>query len=159
MTYSNITKILHPSELKLLCCGEPTCSVKQMKKLTRISVCDLENENLTEDDLIRMFWNVMENSLSANERIQFIRFSNGSSGLPAPGMRWPSDLEVSILSRKDKEIKGKKMLFAYTCTSTVDIPFYESEKELERMIRIAIENMGTLNDHKELFGGIASYLD
>ena len=33
MTYRNITSILHLNELRLLACCEPSCSIKQMKKL------------------------------------------------------------------------------------------------------------------------------
>lgn len=36
ISYKNITSLLHPNELKLLVCGEPNCSIEQMKKLTKM---------------------------------------------------------------------------------------------------------------------------
>lgn len=145
MSYKNITSILHPNELELLVCGEPSCSIEQMKKLTKISVSYLSNEKLTENDLIKMFWNVM-NKMSPDDRMQFIKFSTGNLGLPAPGLKWDKDLSIDITSREEKEEKGKNMLFSSTCMSKVEIPFFENEDELEKMIRLSLKFSGMISD-------------
>ena len=137
MQYKNITSILTPSELKLFICGEPNCSVEQMKQLTVVSAPN--------EQMIKMFWNVIE-SFSLEERILFIKFSTGSQGLPAPGMRWETDLQVRILTKEQFLIDGKILPEAHTCFSQIDIPYFETENDLARNLRVSINFSGVITD-------------
>ena len=141
MSYKNITSILHPNELKLLVFVEPNFSIEQMKKLTEVTAPLFDDANLSKKDLIRMFWNVMQ-KFTPDERMQFIRFSTGNLGLPAPGLKWDKKLTVEISSRSEKEKNGKKMLFGSTCASRVDIPFFET-------IRLSLKFSGIITDNEE----------
>ena len=154
MSYKNITSILHPNELKLLACGETNCSVEQMKKLIVVAVMppstfssDSEKVQYNEK-MVKMFWNVME-SFSIEERMLFIRFSSGNMGLPAPGLKWDKDLKVNILSREETIKNKQKMAVSHTCFSSVDIPFFESEEEIGRILRASINFSGLITDSTE----------
>ena len=153
MTYKNITSILHPDELKLLVCGEPNCSIEHMKNLIDISVP--YDDTLSEDDIKTMFWNVLE-SFTPDERMKFIRFSTGNLGLPAPGLKWDENMSVEICSREDREKNGKNMIHSSTCSSSVSIPFFEKEDELERMLRMALSFSGIITDNTEHFEEISA---
>ena len=105
----------------------------------------------------KMFWNVME-SLTVDERVGFIRFSSGTNGLPAVGLKWENDLKVTIFSKEKRMKDGKVLPEAHTCFSSVDIPYFETEEELARSIRTAIENGGLITDSNEIPNGIEQYL-
>lgn len=153
MSFKQIINILRPSELKLLACGESNCSIEQMKKLFKIQVQvdDVDNKDEYFQKMVNMFWNVM-NSFSVNERMLFIKFSSGNIGLPAPGTKWNKDLEVNFLSKRDNSLAK-----AHTCFSTVDIPFYESEEELAKILRISINFSGLITDSNETPDAVAEF--
>lgn len=161
MTKKEITSILRPNELKLLVCGEPNCPVEQMKNLVVILVDNSESHQNDFGEycakMKKMFWNVME-SLTVDERVGFIRFSSGTNGLPAVGLKWENDLKVTIFSKEKRMKDGKVLPEAHTCFSSVDIPYFESEEELARSIRTAIENGGLITDSNEIPNGIEHYL-
>lgn len=154
MCYKNITSILKPHELKLLVCGEQNCSVEQMKKLFIVNVDgNLNNDPNYDEKMKKMFWNVME-SFSEDERMLFIRFSSGNMGLPAPGLRWEKDLNVKILSKNNPN----KMAIAHTCFSSVEIPYFESEEQLSKVLKISINFSGLITDSVENTERVAEFL-
>lgn len=155
MTYTNITKILRPKELKLLVCGELDCSIDQMKNLIDVSCAD---DDADEDSLKEIFWQVIE-KLSVEERMLFIKFSSGNLGLPAPGLRWETNIQVEIQGPiNDNQNSEKNLINAHTCFSTVSIPYFQTEEELEKQIQIAIKFSGLITDQGENFEEIAEYL-
>lgn len=141
MCYKNITNILHPNELKLLVCGEPNCSVDQMKKLFNVHVND---SSMDAEKVVQIFWNVIE-SFSVEERILFIKFSSGNMGLPAPGLKWKNDINVIIKEKNDKDSLAK----SYTCFSSVNIPYFESEEQLSKILKASINFSGLIIDNND----------
>lgn len=91
-------------------------------------------------------------SFSADERNLFIKFLSGNIGLPAPGTRWNKDLEVNILSKRDNCLAK-----AHTCISTIDIPFYESEEDLAKILRISINFSGLITNSVETPDAVAGF--
>lgn len=160
MIKTEITSILRPNELKLLVCGEPNCPIEQMKN---VIVVDVQHSESHEKDfneysakMTKIFWNVME-SFSIDERIAFIRFTSGSNGLPATGLRWQDDLKVKIIS-KEESLRTKKVLpESHTCFSSVDIFYYESEEQLAKL-RTAIQDGGLITDDIDITEGIENFL-
>ncbi|KAK8878322.1 hypothetical protein M9Y10_005088 [Tritrichomonas musculus] len=149
MCYKNITRILNPAELKLLVCGEPECNVDQMRKLTKVQI-EGSQKGVADyaSKMEQMFWNVME-SFSVEERMLFIRFSTGSLGLPAPGLRWEKDLTVKIYTKEETDRTGDNLAKAHTCFSEVDIPYFENESELAKILRICIRYAGLITESAE----------
>lgn len=150
MCYKNITSILHPNELKLLACGELNCNIEQMKKLFIVSVKDKSLDNEKVEKQIKMFWDVME-SFSVEERMLFIKFSSGNIGLPAPGLKWVKDIEVDI-------VPGKSMPIAHTCFSRVDVPLFDSQEKLAKILRASINFAGLITDSHENTEDVADFL-
>ena len=75
-----------------------------------------------------------------------------NNDLPAPGTRWNKDLEVNILSKRDNCLAK-----AHTCISTIDIPFYESEEDLAKILRISINFSGLITDSNEIPDAVAEF--
>ena len=124
-----------------------------MKKVIVVAVNDHFLTNEEKENKIKMFWNVME-SLSPDERMQFIKFSSGNLGLPAPGLKWEKDLHVAIMDKDFKE----KLPIAHTCASLVNIPTFNSEDQLCKMIKIAINYSGLITDGVENTEAVAEFL-
>lgn len=97
-------------------------------------------------------------SFSAKERMLFIRFVSGNLGLPAPGLKWDELIQVEFLSKKDKEDGGNDMVVAKTCFSKVDIPHFENEQELAKLIRMSIKFSGLITDSHEDIDQISQFL-
>ena len=53
---------------------------------------------------------------------------------------------------------GKNYLYAHTCFSKVDIPYFESVEELTKMLKMGIEYSGLITDSHENFQEITDYL-
>lgn len=70
-------------------------------------------------------------------------------GLPAQGLKWDKDLKVKILSREETIKNKQKMAVSHTCFSSVDIPFFESEEEIGRILRASINFSGLITDSAE----------
>ena len=68
-------------------------------------------------------------------------------GLPAPGLKWDENMSVEIMSKEEKEKEGKKLIHSSTCSSSVSIPFFETEEELAKMIKLAIKFSGMITDN------------
>ena len=100
-----------------------------------------------------MFWNVIE-TFSPEERILLIRFSSGNMGLPSPGVRWKEDIKVKILPKENEQALAK----SHTCFSTVDIPFFESEEQLSKVLKASINFSGLITDSYENIEAIAEFL-
>mgnify|MGYP001034075070 CR=1 FL=1 len=155
MTYKNIVKILRPQELKLLVCGEPNCNVKLMK--TMIDISDVYDDDVDQEKLNQMFWNVME-SFSVEERMKFIRFSSGNLSLPAPGMKWEENISVNILQPGKEGKSGKELAYAQTCSSRIDIPFFESEEQLAAILRKSMNYSGLITDSHEEINEVSDFM-
>ena len=151
----NITKILEPKELKLLVCGEPDCSVDQMKKLTKIEFVDNNLSNKEKDEIVKMFWDLM-NNFSVEQRMSFIRFSSGRIALPAPGLRWPTDLSIKFLEKPKNGVV--QLIKAFTCTPEVRIPYFSNQEELKKILITCINGNGEISDSPINIEIISEYL-
>lgn len=100
-----------------------------------------------------MFWNVIE-SFSPEERILLIKFSSGNMGLPSPGVRWKDDIKVVILSKENQQTLAK----SHTCFSSVDLPFFESEEQLSKVLKTSINFSGLITDGGENIEAITDFL-
>lgn len=75
-------------------------------------------------------------------------------GLPAPGMKWEKDLRVKIQAKGN----SKTMPIAHTCFSFVEIPFFETEEKLSKLLKISIIYSGLITDSTENLERVAEFL-
>lgn len=65
-------------------------------------------------------------------------------------MKWEKDLRVKILAKGN----SKTMPIAHTCFSFVEIPFFESEEQLSKLLKISIN----FSDNVENLERVAEFL-
>ena len=69
--------------------------------------------------------------------------------MPAPGLKWEDNISVIILSRERKEKRNENMVTSSTCSSETRIPFFETEEELAKMIKISLKFFGMITDGRD----------
>lgn len=72
----------------------------------------------------------------------FIKLSSGNLGLYAPGLKWEKDHHFAIMSNDFKE----KLKIAHNCTSLVNIPTFDSDDKLRKMLLTAINYSDLITD-------------
>ena len=101
--------------------------------------------------MIEMFWKVIE-SFSIEDRMQFIRFSSGNLGLPAPGLKWEDNISVIILSRERKE-KSQEIIDLMRKLGFKESQIRIKEREIDfsvRQIQNIVSNHTSKLDLKEM---------
>lgn len=120
--------ILTPWEIELLICGDNQCPVEELKKN-----CSFDSD----DRHVKMLWEVLD-SFTPEERMLFIKFGCGRMGLPPPGMKWQSNLNIRFKEFYNTEDSVMPLPTAVTCNSKVTIPRYSSTEWMAKKIRTAI---------------------
>ncbi|KAK8884847.1 hypothetical protein M9Y10_043968 [Tritrichomonas musculus] len=133
-----LVKLLCPWELRLLLCGKMEIPIDELRK-----VCKINCEKQYED----MLFNVLER-FSSNERMLFIKFATGRMSLPPPGLSWTSPLNVRFDNRGPGN-PDHKLPYAATCSSSITIPLYSNEEVMEKMLKIAINYGGDIDQDNE----------
>jgi E3 ubiquitin-protein ligase HUWE1 len=132
----DLIQIFTPRELELLISGLPDIDVHDLKKNT-----DYVGWKAT-DRQIEWFWNVLF-SLSRNQKASFLQFVTGSSKVPLAGFgELPGMRGVQKFSIHRTGGSNGALMSAHTCFNSLDLPVYNSEKELREKLLYAINEGG-----------------
>lgn len=129
----SLVSLFNEYELELLLSGIPDIDVDDWMKNTSYQAGFTEN-----DETIQSFWNVVK-EFTREEQVQLLQFVTGTSRVPWGGFSNLSGATGSQLFTICR-VDGKTNLLptTSTCFNMLKLPDYESEKELERKLRIAI---------------------
>jgi hypothetical protein len=128
--------LLHPFDLKELICGDDDCTVEELMKICTVHA-DPGNR-------APMFWQVMR-SFTPAERLDFITFASGKSGLPPTGnAEWHIDI---VFSPSENRPPGTEQLaHAATCYLSITIPYYPTEQIMATKLRAAFKFSSLITD-------------
>lgn len=89
--------------------------------------------------VIKWFWDVVE-SYSHEERARLLQFSTGSSRLPAQGFKALESYDGNFRNFTIAGVEKKDFLYprSHTCFNRIDLPLYDSMKELEGYLSLVI---------------------
>lgn len=88
-----MAELLSPWEIELLCYVPDDCPIEEMKIIiTSDSTPDLER-----------LWKILE-KFTPPEKIAFLKFGTGRSGLPPPGSNWKSKLKIDFVTSGGSDI-------------------------------------------------------
>ena len=123
----NIIKILDWKQFEEMVCGEAKFDMESFKKYTK---CDNKIKE------IKWFWEWLENC-KEEDKFKYLKFVSGRSRLPK------SKIEhvIKLMSSKKNELPKSS-----TCFNTLYLPLYDSKEILCEKIKIAIDNITTIND-------------
>lgn len=118
--------IFTPQMLQLLVEGTHEFSVDELKEYTRISP---SNPGV---QVLEWFWEILRD-MSPNDKALFLIFINGSSSLPATGIKG-LDPPFTI------SLGSGGLPVSHTCFNILQLPVYESADLLQEKLLFAIRN-------------------
>uniref|UniRef100_UPI00358E47DC E3 ubiquitin-protein ligase NEDD4-like n=1 Tax=Myxine glutinosa TaxID=7769 RepID=UPI00358E47DC len=130
----DLIRIFDEHELELLMCGLGDVDVNDWKKHTIY-----KNEYCLNHPVIQWFWKAVL-LMDAEKRIRFLQFVTGTSRLPMNGFaelygsNGPQKFTVQKWGTPDKLPR------AHTCFNRLDLPPYESFRDLRKKLLLAVEN-------------------
>lgn len=125
-------RIFTPNELKLLVCGIPKYDVEYFKNYVHYE-CPLKSDS----PVIGFFFSAI--SKWNNEKLaKLLFFMTGCSRVPANGFKEFNKITGNFLTIQSGG-DSSKLPSATTCSSTISLPDYESEEELNEKLLKAIE--------------------
>ncbi|EGG21935.1 putative E3 ubiquitin-protein ligase [Cavenderia fasciculata] len=138
-----LISIFNELELELLISGLPEIDIDDLKSNTEYTGYTAESPQ------INWFWNVVAEKLSNEEKALLLQFVTGTTKVPLDGfkalvgMSGPQKFQIH-------RIRGNshRLPTAHTCFNQIDIPEYDTQDQLEKMLKIAItENSSGFGFH------------
>jgi len=130
--------IFDPNELELMLCGLPEIDIKDWENNTLYS--GLFESKTKTHRVVNWFWEIVKKDFDQEMRARLLQFVTGTSGVPARGF--------SVLQSNDGNIKKftihgvERSQFMYprghTCFNRIDLPTYNSKKEMFEKLKLAI---------------------
>ena len=126
-------------ELELLLCGLPDIDVGDWKLHSEYTG-EFEKKGMSHK-IVKYFWEVVEEDFSVEQRARLLQFVTGTSGVPASGFAMLQGNDGSIRKFTVHSITKAQSIFprAHTCFNRIDLPLYESKKELKKYLTLAVQ--------------------
>ena len=125
----NILQILNWNQFEEMVCGKAEFNLEDFIKHT---TCN------NGEKVIQWFWEWLKNC-KEEDKFKYLKFVSGRSRLPKSNYTH----SITVVKFKDKN----QLPEAHTCSSSLDLPNYESKKILYEKMQYAIENIGNITDN------------
>jgi len=139
---ADLLSVFDYQELDLLLCGVPDIDVKDWKENTEYM--GLYRKQGASHKVIRWFWKAVE-SMSHEERIRLLQYTTGCSRLPSQGFKALQSTDGRYRKFNIQSIYKSDSVYprAHTCFNKLDLPLYDSQRELDAYLSVVInmENM------------------
>ena len=125
-------------ELELLLCGLPDIDVRDWRSNSEYAG-EYEKKGAAHKN-VKMFWEVVEEEFSVEQRARLLQFTTGTSGVPAAGFAMLQGNDGNIRKFTVNSITKQASIFprAHTCFNRIDLPLYENKKELKKYLTLAV---------------------
>jgi E3 ubiquitin-protein ligase NEDD4 len=126
-------------ELELLLCGLPELDVHDWKANTEYMGAFEELGH--QHKIVQMFWEVVENDFSEEQRARLLQFVTGTSGVPAAGFAYLQGNDGNCRKFAVTSIPKQQSIFpkAHTCFNRIDLPLYDSKEEMTKFVTMAVQ--------------------
>mmetsp|Transcript_50979 Transcript_50979/g.75645 ORF Transcript_50979/g.75645 Transcript_50979/m.75645 type:complete len:805 (-) Transcript_50979:602-3016(-) len=130
-------------EIELLMCGLPEIDIDDWKANTEYS--GEYNGIGGRHKVCKWFWEVVSEEFDQELKARLLQFVTGTSGVPARGFSVLQGNDGSIRTFTIHGIHLEMSLFprAHTCFNRIDLPLYESKKDLKDKLQIALTMAAT----------------
>ncbi|CAO3568922.1 unnamed protein product [Mortierella alpina] len=122
-------KLLRPEELELLLCGNSDLDMHDLE-----ASCMYDDGYSTSHTLIKEFWQIVHEEMTAEQHKQLLVFVTGSDRVPIRGLK---DL-MFVIQRNGPD--SDRLPTALTCFSRLLLPEYADKDKLKERLVTAIEN-------------------
>jgi E3 ubiquitin-protein ligase NEDD4 len=126
-------------ELELLLCGLPDIDVKDWMLHSEYTG-EYEKKGANHKN-VKHFWEVIGEDFDVEQRARLLQFVTGTSGVPASGFASLQGNDGNIRKFTVNSITKAASIFprAHTCFNRIDLPLYDSKKELKKYLTLAIQ--------------------
>jgi hypothetical protein len=126
-------------ELELLLCGLPDIDVKDWMVNSEYTG-EYEKKGAS-SKVCKWFWEVVGEDFDVEQRARLLQFTTGTSGVPAAGFSSLQGNDGNIRKFTINSITKQASIFprAHTCFNRIDLPVYDSKKELQKYLTLAIQ--------------------
>jgi len=129
--------------LEVLLCGRPDIDVADGRANTEYAgAFEAKGGG---HKVIKWFWETIEEDYSVEQRARLLQFTTGTSGVPASGFSMLQGNDGSIRKFAINSLTKAQSIFpkSHTCFNRIDLPLYDSKKELKKYLTLAIDCAGT----------------
>jgi hypothetical protein len=132
-----VARCMMPTDIQLFLCGVRGCPVERLMELCHYDRSAKENE---------MLWKILS-EFTDQQRLLFVKFATGRTGLPPPGVTWQNPLTIAWES-DSKPDRDKGVPKAETCSSRIILKVCQSEEWLRKKLLAALNyGLGLTSDH------------
>lgn len=124
-------------ELELLLSGVPEIDVEDWRRHSRyVGLYKAQQEH---HPAVKWFWEVVE-GFNHEQRARLLQFATGTTRLPAQGFKALEANDGNFRRFTLAGVQRKDLLYpkAHTCFNRIDLPVYETKKELEGYLTLVI---------------------
>lgn len=130
--------VFDANELELIVCGLPTIDIEDWQANTIYK--GLFEVSGKGHQVVKWFWEVVHDEFDLEMKARLLQFSTGTSGVPFKGFAYLQGIDGNIKKFTIQGVDAKLFMFprSHTCFNRIDLPFYESKKQLYERLKIAI---------------------
>jgi len=130
--------IFDPNELELMLCGLPEIDIKDWEKNTLYS--GLFESKTKTHRVVNWFWEIVKKDFDQEMRARLLQFVTGTSGVPARGFAVLQSNDGNIKKFTIHGVERSQFMYprGHTCFNRIDLPTYNSKKEMFEKLKLAI---------------------
>lgn len=130
--------IFDPNELELMLCGLPEIDIKDWENNTLYS--GLFESKTKTNRVVNWFWEIVKKDFDQEMRARLLQFVTGTSGVPARGFAVLQSNDGNIKKFTIHGVERSQFMYprGHTCFNRIDLPTYNSKKEMFEKLKLAI---------------------
>jgi HECT-domain (ubiquitin-transferase) len=130
--------VFDANELELILCGLPEINIEDwMANTIYKGLFELEGRN---HPVVKWFWEIVRDEFDQEMRARLLQFSTGTSGVPLRGFAYLQGIDGNIKKFTIQGVDRKMYMYpkSHTCFNRIDLPCYETKRELLETLTIAV---------------------
>ena len=130
--------VFDANELELILCGLPEINIEDWQANTNYK--GLFEIGGKSEQVVKWFWEVVTEEFDQEMRARLLQFSTGTSGVPLRGFAYLQGIDGNIKKFTIQGVDTKMFMYpkSHTCFNRIDLPNYESKKELKERLETAV---------------------
>lgn len=130
--------VFDANELELILCGLPTIDMEDWQENTEYK--GLFEVSGRSSQAVKWFWEVVRDEFDHELRARLLQFVTGTSGVPLRGFAYLQGIDGNVKKFTIQGVDNKLYYYpkSHTCFNRIDLPDYESKKDLHEKLKLAI---------------------
>jgi len=130
--------VFDANELELILCGLPSIDLEDWQANTNYKgLFEISGKS---HQVVKWFWEVVRDEFDQEMRARLLQFVTGTSGVPLRGFAYLQGIDGNIKKFTIQGVDNKLYMYpkSHTCFNRIDLPDYESKKDLFEKLKVAV---------------------